>query len=172
MSLQHLSVDTSLECEKWHEALPDLERLAHLVCHKTLEFADYKKPTIEISMVFADDDFIQNLNRDYRDKDKPTNVLSFPQYDPADLTRDDGFMALGDIILSFETVEREAEEQAKPLRNHVAHLIAHGLLHLLGYDHEDDQEAAIMESLEIRILKTFGIPNPYEFSSESAGFMR
>lgn len=176
MSLQHLDIDISLEDEKWHEALPDLEKLAQLVCHKTLEFAGYQKPTIEISLVFGNDEFIQNLNRDYRERDKPTNVLSFPQYEPDQLSKDEDYLILGDIILAYETIAREADEQEKPLRHHTAHLIAHGLLHLLGYDHENDADAEKMEALEIRILKTLGIKNPYDMPfdtpGKNAGFMR
>lgn len=172
MPLQHLHIDMTYECEDWHDALPDLDELTKMVCHKTLEFTGYRKPTIEISVVFADDEFIQKLNKDYRDKDKPTNVLSFPQYEPEDLSPDEDFLALGDIILAYETMVREAGELEKPLRHHTAHLICHGLLHLLGHDHINDQDAEKMEGLEIRILKTFGIENPYDELAEKAGFMR
>ena len=172
MSLQHLVIDTLVETETWHEALPDLEDLARIVAHKTLEFAGYRTPTMELSLVFADDTFIQNLNRDYRTKDKPTNVLSFPQNEPETLSPDDDFIILGDVILSYETVAREAGEQDKSLRAHTAHLLTHGILHLLGHDHEDDMQANRMEGLEIRILKTLGIANPYDSFPEKAGFMR
>ena len=106
----------------------------------------------ELSVVLADDAFVQNLNRDYRDKDKPTNVLSFPQDTPM----------LGDVVLAYETVKREAEEQDKGFEDHLAHLLVHGVLHLLGYDHEDDKQAEEMEALEVEILSRLSIKNPYE----------
>ncbi|WP_409432673.1 rRNA maturation RNase YbeY [Litorimonas sp. RW-G-Af-16] len=108
--------------------------------------------TGELSVVFSDDAHVQVLNRDYRHKDTPTNVLSFPQDGPL----------LGDIILAFETVAREAEAADKTFAAHTSHLLIHGYLHLQGYDHEDKDEADIMEALEIRALQRLGIDNPYE----------
>lgn len=107
----------------------------------------------EISIVLSDDAHIRTLNRDYRGKDKATNVLSFPQDDP---------FLLGDIILAIETITREAEEQNKSFNAHLTHMLVHGCLHLLGHDHEDDDEAQIMEDLEVRILKQLKIKNPYD----------
>ncbi len=118
----------------------------------------------EMSISLVDDDAIQQLNRDYRGKDKPTNVLSFPgeQNDDTAVFPIDGMPRfLGDVILSAETLEREALAAAKPLSHHLAHLIVHGTLHLIGYDHICDQEAQIMEALETRILGNFAIPDPY-----------
>jgi probable rRNA maturation factor len=106
----------------------------------------------EISVVLADDAFVKELNKQYRGKDKPTNVLSFP----SDLAGE-----LGDIVFAFETIEKEAKEQQKTFRNHTAHLLVHGFLHLLGHDHMDEKEARIMENKEIKILKKLGINNPY-----------
>jgi probable rRNA maturation factor len=160
--MQNLTLDFSYECELWHDELPDLEELTRLAALKTLEFTGYTAPQIEISTVFADDTFIQNLNRDYREQDKPTNVLSFPQYEPNELDKKAEFLALGDIILAYETIAREADEQEKSLRAHTVHMIVHSLLHLLGYDHLTDFEAETMEKLEIRILKALGVKNPYE----------
>ena len=106
----------------------------------------------ELSILFTDDAAIRILNRDYRGKDQPTNVLSFPQ--PSG-------QLLGDIILAFETVEREAALAGKPLEAHMGHLIVHGFLHLLGYDHEGESEAEEMEALERAALERMGIPDPY-----------
>lgn len=111
----------------------------------------------ELSIVLADDPFVQNLNKTYRNKDKPTNVLSFPQDEPQE-----NIKILGDIILAFETIAREAQEQNKTFHDHTIHLTVHGVLHLLGHDHETDDEAEIMEALEIAILQELGIKNPYE----------
>lgn len=108
----------------------------------------------EVSIVLADNDFVQTLNRDYRGKDRPTNVLSFPQDAPL----------LGDIILALETLEREANEQSKAFNDHFTHLLVHGLLHLLGHDHIEEAEAEVMEALEIEILDALGIKNPYEIA--------
>ena len=114
---------------------------------------------VELSLVFTDDDSIQKLNAEWRDKDKPTNVLSFPAFpvEPGDPLPP----MLGDIVLAYETVVREAELEQKPLENHITHLIIHGLLHLLGYDHETDDEAEEMEALERRALARLAIPDPY-----------
>jgi probable rRNA maturation factor len=172
MSLQHLDIDVALEHEAWHSDLPDLEDFAQHLCHRTLEFTGFLKPTVEISFVFTDDASIQTLNAQYRSKDKPTNVLSFPQYAPENLSKDEDFLMLGDIVLAYETVKSESAEQAKSFRHHTAHMIVHGLLHLLGHDHIEDRQAEIMEALERKILKSFNIPDPYDALQENAGFMR
>lgn len=106
----------------------------------------------EFSILLTNDPKIQQLNRDFRQTDKPTNVLSFPS---------DTQGYLGDIAIAFETIEREAIEQNKQLTHHVTHMIIHGILHLLGHDHMNDQEAEEMESLEIKILEDMGVKNPY-----------
>lgn len=111
----------------------------------------------EISIVLADDAFVRDLNRQYRNIDRPTNVLSFPSGD------EDGHgpVLLGDVVLAYETVAREAQAAGKSLSAHVTHLIIHGILHLLGYDHEDEQEAEEMEALETALLARLGITDPY-----------
>lgn len=114
---------------------------------------------VELSLVFTDDDSIQSLNAEWRQKDKPTNVLSFPAFPMA--PGDPLPPMLGDIVLAYETVVREAELEQKPLENHITHLIIHGLLHLLGYDHETDEEAEEMEALERQALARLAIPDPY-----------
>lgn len=114
---------------------------------------------VELSLVFTDDDSIQSLNAEWRQKDKPTNVLSFPAFPMA--PGDPLPPMLGDIVLAYETVVREAELEGKSLENHITHLIIHGLLHLLGYDHETDEEAEEMEALERQALARLAIPDPY-----------
>lgn len=127
---------------------------------------------VEISVRLSDDEEIQRLNRDYRGKDKPTNILSFPMLEPAQvgpaLARHDMDLLLGDMALAFETTAREAQEKGIALADHVAHLLVHGTLHLLGHDHQDDSSADAMEALETRILAGLGISNPYAEASPQA----
>jgi probable rRNA maturation factor len=109
--------------------------------------------------LFADDARVRPLNLAWRAQDKPTNVLTFPS---VALTPGGTLPpVLGDIILAYQTVEREAAEEAKPFEDHVGHLLLHGFLHLLGYDHQTDADADIMEGLETRILAKLAIPDPY-----------
>lgn len=121
--------------------------------------------TAEISVRLADDDEVQALNRQYRDKDKPTNVLSFPMVQPDLLgtldNNDDGEVLLGDIILALGVCEREAAEKGVTTAEHATHLIVHGALHLIGFDHIDDVEAEAMEDLERAALAALGIDDPY-----------
>ncbi len=125
----------------------------------------------ELSILACDDPKIAILNEDFRNKAKPTNVLSWPSEDrgvlvpgetPAPLEAPDEMdPELGDIAISFDTCEREAKEQGKSMQSHVSHLIVHGTLHLLGYDHIDDADAAIMETIERSILAILGVSDPY-----------
>ena len=112
----------------------------------------------EVSLLLADDTEIRALNDRWRGQDKPTNVLSFPAA-PAD--RLVAAPALGDIALAFETLAREAEASGVPLADHYRHLVTHGFLHLIGYDHQTDEEAERMEALEKRILARLGVADPY-----------
>jgi len=121
---------------------------------------------IEVSVRLTDDSEVQTLNRDYRGKDKPTNVLSFPMVQP-DLIEglansDDGEVLLGDIVLAAQTCAREAAEKGWALPDYAQHLIVHGLLHLLGYDHElGEPQATAMEALESAACRALGLPEPY-----------
>lgn len=141
-------IDISMQSGNWPDIQDELIKGLRL----TLKEADFKTATV-ISLVLADDAFVQDLNKTYRHKDKPTNVLSFPQ---------DEDSMLGDIVLAYETIAREAKEQDKSFLDHSIHLVIHGLLHLLGHDHENDAEAEDMEAIEIRVLNILGIKNPYE----------
>jgi|GEM_PF-41588 len=121
---------------------------------------------IEISFLFSNDAHIQKLNKEYRAKDRPTNVLSFPQAELSTQSLTEALLfqeplTIGDIALAEETIIREATEQNKTFQDHLTHLIIHGVLHLAGYDHIDEDEANHMESLEIEILEKFNISNPY-----------
>ncbi|HEY8569701.1 rRNA maturation RNase YbeY [Microbulbifer sp.] len=115
------------------------------------------RPEAEISLRIVDEDESQELNSQYRGKDKPTNVLSFP----ADIPEELGLPLLGDLVICAPVVALEAEQQHKALSAHWAHMVVHGTLHLLGYDHIDDDEAEIMENLETRILAQLGFDDPY-----------
>ena len=121
--------------------------------------------TLSISISLSTNAEVQILNAQWRGKDKPTNVLSFPMLEPSELdalaNTDDGEVLLGDMILAFETCQTEAAEKAIPLTDHVSHLIVHGTLHLLGLDHMDDTHAEHMEALEVKALASLGLANPY-----------
>ncbi len=151
-----LTIDTMIESGGW-EAFPGVEDWARAAVDATfLELDETPSGDDELSVLLCDDARIRILNRDFRGLDKPTNVLSFPA--PAG---GPGPRALGDIAIAFETVAREAAGEGKAFRDHFTHLVAHGLLHILGYDHESDEDAEIMEALERRILRRLGIADPY-----------
>lgn len=135
-----------------------LENVQELVESAAAEVATdpvLKIQTAAVSVALSDDKNVALLNGQYRGKPKPTNVLSFP----ASAGSGDGF--IGDIIIAAETLQREAADEDIPVEHHFQHLIVHGLLHLLGFDHETDDEAERMEALEIKILARLGIANPY-----------
>lgn len=145
-------IDIEIEDAAWSEAAPDAEDLVEQVVLATLAQIDFDGGGVTI--LLTDDESVRDLNARFRDKDKPTNVLSFPAPQ-----NPEGH--LGDIALAFGVCTREALEQGKPLANHLQHLVAHGVLHLVGYDHETDAEAEQMEGLERVILAGLGIPDPY-----------
>ncbi|MBM7332584.1 MAG: rRNA maturation RNase YbeY [Alcanivorax sp.] len=116
----------------------------------------------DITVRVVDDAEIRVLNREYRGKDKATNVLSFPFDMPEGLPEDAFEPLLGDIVISAPVVRREAAEQDKALDAHWAHMVTHGVLHLLGYDHIEDEDAEVMEALEVRALAELGYPDPYQ----------
>jgi probable rRNA maturation factor len=137
------------------------------------ELALAPKISWEISLSLSDDASVQKLNAQFRGKDKPTNVLSFPSVALSAEAREElrtveGSFALGDVILALETVSREAQEQDKTIKDHARHLLVHGVMHLFGYNHIDDAEAEQMEAIEIRILNSLGIDNPYESGEDGA----
>jgi len=122
--------------------------------------------TAEVSVRYTSDQEVQTLNRSYRQKDKPTNVLSFPMIQPdlldtLDLGEENGEALLGDIVLAHGVCAAEAEERGISLEQHATHLIVHGTLHLLGYDHLEDREAEAMEAIEIDALAALGLADPY-----------
>jgi probable rRNA maturation factor len=131
------------------------------------QLADSERP-VEISVTLTGDEQVRALNAEWRGKDKPTNVLSFPMADERDLTRanvDGPELLLGDIILAHGVCEAEAAEKGVSVEQHATHLLVHGTLHLLGYDHHEDRDAADMEAREVRALARLGIANPYEVTA-------
>lgn len=160
-----IHIDILIETGGWPDetALETLVRRAVEAAWSNLRL---KPAESELSVVFTDDASIQELNAEWRGKDKPTNVLSFPAF-PVRAGEQPGPM-LGDIVIARETVEREAAEEGKPFADHLSHLVVHGFLHLLGYDHETDGEAEEMEGREREILHALAIPDPYAVSDLNA----
>jgi len=159
-----ITLDISIE-ESWPE-LPDWEALAEKSLHAAAGAApELANTRLSASLLFTSDAEVQVLNREWRGKDRPTNVLSFPMLERTELLAlapDGPPELLGDIALAYETCAREAEEKSVPIEHHAAHLIVHGLLHLCGHDHEiSPEDAAEMEALEIKALASMGIGNPY-----------
>ena len=153
-----LVIDLSVEAGDWQKS-DRLQDLVESAACATLSATDLKAlEGSEVSLLFTDDASIQKLNKQWRDKDKPTNVLSFPGSDPAG---DVYGPMLGDIVFAYETVQREADELGIEFDNHLTHLTVHGLLHLFDYDHQESDEAELMESLERVVLASLGIDDPY-----------
>lgn len=148
----------SLECatlrnaSQWDAARITNKDITHAITATLIAAQHPTEAPLEISIVLTNDEEIQTLNREYRGQDKPTNVLSFPQDVP---------ILLGDIVVAYETLARETNEQNKSFKDHFTHMLVHGCLHLLGYDHIQEAEAENMETLEITILSSLGIKNPY-----------
>ncbi len=151
-------VDVEVEDERWLDALPDVHAVIASAITAALVAARFRDQA-DIVVLLCDDAGMRQLNKDYRHKDKATNVLSFPA--PKSMRVKGVLDHLGDIALGFETCVREAQEQGKSLKNHVLHLSVHGALHLLGYDHADDAEAEAMETFERTILAGLGVADPY-----------
>ncbi len=158
-------IDLQLATESSAE-LPGVESLSRWVAAALAEHARLSgQPAAaapELTIRLVDDAESQALNRDYRGKDRPTNVLSFPFEAPPGID----LPLLGDLVISHPVMRREARDQHKPLADHYAHLVIHGTLHLLGYDHIDEAEAEIMEALERTVLDGFGIPDPYALADD------
>lgn len=151
-----VTVDLQIACEGIDESLIAEEKLKHYVT-EALEGAGYEEPC-ELTIRFAEASEVQQLNNDYRGINKSTNILSFPFECPPEVK----LPLLGDLVICHEVLEREAQEQHKTVEEHLAHLIVHGVLHLLGYDHIEDDEAEEMENLERKIVTGMGFADPYE----------
>jgi probable rRNA maturation factor len=149
-----MAISVMIDHRAWKKNSRSMDRLARKAARAALEVAGMDLPRCDLAITFASDSRLAALNRRWRAKDKPTNVLSFP-------AAHHGGRFLGDVVLASGVIKREAEEQGKPLLNHAAHLIVHGVLHLLGHDHDDTSAARRMERMEIRALEALGIENPY-----------
>lgn len=151
-------IDVLIEAEAWAE-LDGMQELSEQAIRATLALTRFKiRKGAELSILLTDDAHIRRLNCEWRNQDKATNVLSFPAARVQTLATS---QILGDIILAYETIKAEAMIEGKTLANHVKHLLVHGFLHILGYDHQNAKEAERMEALEIAILAHLNVANPY-----------
>jgi probable rRNA maturation factor len=148
------------------EQLIDAEAIAERALEAAVEMAGLTLlDGAELGILLSDDEHVKSVNQEWRGIDKPTNVLSFPAVEPTKLAR---APFLGDIIIAYETVEREAKAEGKAFADHYAHLVVHGFLHLLGFDHINEADAERMEALEIAILSSLDIPDPYTDRPDAA----
>lgn len=168
-----LDADIMVKSEKWH-AEDNIEDIVAEICANIMPLTDLNDLSqddldVELSVSLVCDEQIREINAEFRDKKQATNVLSFPSLDET-LIRAEGlqnalgeneYVFLGDIVIAYETMKKESLAQNKKFCDHLTHIILHSILHLLGYDHEEDKMADKMESLEINILQQMGIINPY-----------
>lgn len=169
-------IDVAIKSKKWNTE-KNSEKLITKICKKLIPLTDLKKILtknfqLELSISLVSDQQIKKINQQFRGKNKATNVLSFLSLDEKDLRRNGlektignaPYLLLGDIVLSFETIEKEAQLQKKNFHSHLTHLILHSILHLIGHDHEDVKMAEKMEKIEVKILQKLKIENPYQLA--------
>ncbi len=179
-------VFVSVPCGRWLQRLPGARALCRKAASAAFEIgadsARTGRGTFEVSLVLGDDDFVRALNRTYRGRDTATNVLAFRNFtageavNPASsrrrstaMTRDgEKPVLLGDVVIAYETAVAEASAGRKSIEAHLCHLVVHGVLHLLGYDHEDETDALRMERIETSVLGQFGLPDPYRLESAAS----
>jgi probable rRNA maturation factor len=154
-----LTVDITIADDAWHGLLPDAEAVVRAAAEAAWRLLAPAGAVAEVSILLTDDETVSRLNERHRGLDRPTNVLSFPI--GAAVPAGDQPTMLGDVVLASGVVAREAAAQEKAVAAHLSHLVVHGVLHLLGYDHETDPEAETMEALEVQTLAGLGLPNPY-----------
>lgn len=169
----NINLNVTVENDAWFDAVDfDAEKVAQALKDLTFEYVSSldhellaQKNNLSLNVCLSDDAEVHRLNKEFRGMDKPTNVLSFANIDDEffwDTLDEVEEPELGDIILAYETLVREADEKQISVYAHYCHLLVHGFLHLLGFDHQDDDEAEEMENLEIDILASFSIDNPYK----------
>jgi probable rRNA maturation factor len=169
------TIDISVNCDAWHKGMPGIEGRVRMAVQAALSKgiatlpSEWPRRSPEVSILLSDDSGVRALNNRYRHIDRATNVLAFPIDSAETPDTDTCVHTLGDIVLAFETVTAEAASQGKAFDNHLTHLVVHGLLHLLGHDHELDKDAQVMEALEVAILAGLGISDPYESPVKDAG---
>ena len=143
---------------RWRAALPARSLARETIAVAASECGVALAPGAELCIHLADDEHVRALNARWRGLDQTTNVLSFPAVAPAEIAK---ARLVGDIVLAFETLAREAADEGKPLADHYRHLVAHGFLHLIGFDHDNEADAERMEAIETRILARLGVADPY-----------
>ena len=159
-------IEVDFRCASWRQTLRYPQATARGAARLALAAGLAKAALVlpkrlELSIILTDDAEQRCLNRDWRGIDRSTNVLAFPAWDPGAPSPADAPLLLGDVVLAYETVAREARDQRTPLADHFRHLVVHGVLHLLGYDHATGPEAVQMETLETSILAGLGVADPY-----------
>lgn len=172
MEMNKPFLNLDIDDQRWEEELPNIGNLCDDILQKTFSFLKEQSKnelvkqqiSLSINLMLSNDEVVQKLNFEFRGKNKPTNVLSFANVDDPDFGFDvddtDG-LELGDVVIALETLKKEAKLKEISLKDHFSHLWVHGILHILGYDHMNDDDADEMENLEILILDTLNITNPY-----------
>ena len=159
-----VEINYYIEDNRWKPFTKNLKKYINNIFNNIVDVLNYdsflKNKTIEISITFTDDNSIRKINKEYRNCDKATNVLSFPLYEKELFNLKEEYILLGDIVLSYDTIKNESINIT--FEDHLTHLIIHSILHLFGFDHIEDKEAEEMEKIEIDILKKMNIANPYE----------
>ena len=165
---KRLEIDISIADQGWSAALWDVENICQSAAGTAFEMTAHgETENAEVSILLTDDSQMRSLNRDYRNRDQATNVLSFAGTDEGKPFAT-GPVLLGDIVVALGVCSREAKNEKKSMADHLAHLVIHGMLHLLGYDHEIEEDAEKMESLEIEALAKLGVADPYTESNQGA----
>jgi metalloprotein, YbeY/UPF0054 family len=164
-----LELDLLIPHPAWHRAIRDVEATCRRSAAAAFAAVWRDPRPAEASLLLTDDAQVRALNRDYRGRDEPTNVLAFAALEGGHLLTGgdlDGPVVLGDVVIAQETVLAEAARDAKSPSDHLSHLVVHGILHLLGYDHQGEEDAVTMEALEVRILAALGVDDPYAADSD------
>lgn len=180
------AISVSVPCGRWLTRLPGARALCRKAASAAFEVGAENVLTghgsFEVSLVLGDDDFVRGLNRSYRGRDAATNVLAFANFTAPEAVNPvssrprstamtgDGEkpVLLGDVVIAYETAVAEALAEGKSIEAHLCHLVVHGVLHLLGYDHEDETDALRMERIEASVMGRFGLPDPYRLESAAS----